>query len=486
MNMQKNIFSLALGLALLLAVTSCSKFLEVTPKSVASEQAFYKTRQDAIVATNACYNTLIDMYRGPLWLFTEVQADDAGDPDVAIDNLTYDATNSTVDDLWRLHYQGIARCNTLLERIGGISMDAELKKRLQLEARYLRAYYYFNLVRFFGDVPLSVTEVRNIESSLPGRVPATEVYTQIIADLTAAQELPVTYAASDVGRITRGAAKALLVKVYLTQRNWPLAAAKAREIIESGSYRLLPNYADNFLVTNRNSAESIFEIQFARGGQTGTGSPVVSYFFEQFAPGGSADIVTGIVGSNGQGRLVPTNDLVTAYEPGDLRRPGSLRTFYVRTTGNRSDTVRVNFTTKYLDPQATAGGASGQGSENGWRVIRYTDVLLMYAEALNEQGGGNAVAFEVVNQVRRRARGSNASVLPDLRDLNQVALREAIARERRVELAFEGHRWFDLIRTGRVIPVMSQTKTIQERNLLLPIPQRERDLNVNLRQNQGY
>jgi starch-binding outer membrane protein, SusD/RagB family len=487
-------FSISFTLVASLLLSACNNFLEVQPISVASEAAFYKTSQDAIVATNGCYNALIEIYRNTtgntsIWLFSEVMADDATDPELSVDNFTFDAASGNVETLWRLHYIGIARCNTLIGRIEGIPMEETLKTRLQLEARYLRAYYYFNLVRLYGDVPLILQEVKGQDIPFPTRTLANEVYQQIIADLTAAEALPVSYPASETGRATRGAAKALLAKVYLTQRNWQQAATKAREVMDLGVYQLLPNYADVFLAQNRNSAESIFEVQFGRGGQVGTGNPVTSFFFQQFAPQGSGAIVTGIANSNGEGRMIPTNEFVNAYEPNDPRREASVRTFYVRTTDNRRDTVRINYTIKYQDAQATAGGglASGNGSENGWRVIRYTDVLLMYAEALNELGDGNPQALDAVNQVRRRARGTSpATVLPDLIGLNQAALRDAIYKERRVELNFEGHRWFDLLRTERALDVMRQTKNIQPRNLLLPIPQRERDVNQNLSQNTGY
>ena len=472
-----------------LLMPACNSFLEVQPVSVASEAAFYKTSQDALVATNGCYNALLDIYRGSThWLFSEVMADDATDPDVAIDNFTFDATNGNVETFWRLHYVGIARCNTLIGRIENIPMDEALKTRLQLEARYLRAYYYFNLVQLYGDVPLTLQEVKGQDISFPARSPAIEVYRQIATDLTAAEGLPVSHPAPETGRATRGAAKALLAKVYLAQRNWQQAAAKAREVMDLAAYRLLSSYADVFAVQNRNSAESIFEVQFGRGGQVGTGNPVTGFFFQQFATAGSGDIVTGIAGSNGEGRMIPTSEFVNLFDTNDPRRDASVRTFYIRATGNRRDTVRINHTIKYQDPQATVGGggASGNGSENGWRVLRYADVLLMYAEALNELGGGNPLALEAVNQVRRRARGANpATVLPDLAGLSQADLREAIYKERRVELSFEGHRWFDLTRTGRTLDAL-KGKNIQPRNLLLPIPQRERDLNANLTQNTGY
>ncbi len=486
------IFFLCAGLSFLPA---CKDYLEVIPPSVASEQAFWKNRQDALVGLNGCYNPLIEIFRGTSggahWSFSEIMADDAGERSnsnlLSIDELTFDAFNGEVESLWRLHYLGIARCNTLIDRIAGIKMEDDIKTRFINEARFLRGYYYFNLVRWFGDLPLVLNEVNGGNITLSERASVSRIYEQIISDLTAAEALPVAYPTADIGRVTRGAAKAMLAKVYLTQKNWPQAVAKAKEIIDANTYRLMPSYADLFTVQNRNSAEAIFEVQFARGGQVGTGNPIVSFFYQQFAPAGSGTAVTGVANSDGEGRMLPTNAFFDAHETNDPRRSTNVRTAYVRTLSGRPDTVKVNFTAKYLDPSATAGGglSSGNGSENTWRVMRYADLLLLYAEALNEIGGGNAAAFDAVNQVRRRAKGTATDVLPDLQGLSQAELREAIYRERRVELAFEGHRWFDLVRTGRAAEAL-RSKNFQPRHLLLPVPQRERDLNANLTQNAGY
>lgn len=178
--------------------------------------------------------------------------------------------------------------------------------------------------------------------------------------------------------------------------------------------------------------------------------------------------------------------MISTYEINDPRLSVSLATSYTR-PGTPAQVININYILKTLDPTATAGGI-GQGSREGWRALRYADLLLMNAEALNEVSGGNLEAFTSINLVRKRARGNaSATVLPDLVGLNQAAFRAAIERERRVELAFENHRWTDLVRTGRVKDVMKALKpNFQDRNLLLPIPQREIIVNKLLKQNTGY
>ncbi|MDR6193313.1 RagB/SusD family nutrient uptake outer membrane protein [Siphonobacter sp. SORGH_AS_0500] len=488
--MKRSIFLLTLVLGPVL-FSSCDKYLQLEHRSVADEKSFYKTSQDAIVATNAAYNPLQEIHRSTqgIWLLAEVASDNTDDPDVSIDNLTLGTSHAAVLQAWQYHYLGIARCNTVLNRLPGISMDASLRNRLMLEAQFLRGLYYFNLVRLFGPVPLVTQETKDLEQTLPTNLPARasedEIYTQIIADFTAAEALPATYSSSDLGRATRGAAKAYLAKVYLTRKNWAQAAAKAKEVMDSQVYQLLPSYANVFAVTQKNSRESIFEVQYFIGAQSGTGNFLGHNLHELFAPAGSGSSVTGVTGSNGVGRNIPSDELVEAYEAGDPRKEASLKTSYINASGN---VVNVNYTLKYLDPSATGGtqGGSGVGSSNSVRVYRYADLLLVYAEALNEQQGGSQEALEALNSVRRRARSGQSGILPDWTGLSQAALREAIDRERRVELAFENHRWFDLVRTGKAKAVLVQTKNIQIRNTLYPIPERERTINPKLTQNDGY
>lgn len=466
----------------IISFASCKKFLDITPKSVASEKAFYKTKQDAVVAVNGAYNPLLALHQEVMWPLGEAMSDNTDDLNIAIDNFTYDAFDPTIERYWQLNYLGIARCNTVMEKIVGLGEGDPLIQRLLQEVHFLRGFYYFNLVRVFGGLPLVTKEVNSLNAAKPDRSSAAETWLLIENDLQEAEALPLSHENADKGRATKGAAKALLAKVYLTQKKWQQAASKAKEVMDLGTYQLLPDYANNFKPSQENNMESLFEVQYVIGGQTATGNFLGNNFFELFAPVGSGSLVTGVANSSPQGRNTPTADLVNAYESGDQRKDFSLRTSYTR-PGTPPEIIQVNYITKHLDPSATAGSL-GAGSGNNWRVLRYAEVLLIYAEALNELSAGNPLAYDAINRVRRRAGGTTP--LPDLNGLDQSTFRMAVWKERRLELAFENDRWFDLLRTGQALTIMKATKNIQPRNLLFPIPQRERVLNEKLSQNEGY
>ncbi len=382
-------------------------------------------------------------------------------------------TNPFLATRWADGYRGIYRTNAILDRIGAVQMDETLKKRIGAEAKFLRALMYFNLVRVFGDVPLVLKEIADpAEGYDYGRAPVSEVYTQIIKDLSESEgSLPDRYTGVDVGRITKGAAKALLGKVYLTRKQYNEAATKLKEVIDGGVYDLLPNYADIFKAANKNHKESIFDIQYKKG-SIGEGSS----FANTFAPENSGNSV---IQFGGGGNNQPTADLVNAYEKGDLRFNASMATGYTNAAGVR---VEYNYIKKYADAPTVVND-----SEDNFPVLRFADVLLMYAEALNETAKP-AEALPLLNRVRKRAG------LPDLTSLTQAEMRIALEQERRVELAFEGHRWFDLVRTGRAISVLTPKAAsigikanLTENNLIFAIPQSQIDINPSkIKQNTGY
>lgn len=308
-----------------------------------------------------------------------------------------------------------------------------------------------------------------------GREAAGNVYEQIVSDLKeAGAVLPEQIAGAEIGRATRGAATALLGKVYLTRAQWDLAAQTLKALIEMGTYQLLPNYVNLFGAANENSRESIFEVQFKKG-SSGEGSP----YTNQFAPIGSGTAVTGL--GNPLGQNIPTDAIAAAYEAGDLRKNASMQSTYTL-NGN---TVTHNYVAKYLGQPA-----ANLDSDNNWIVLRYADVLLMYAEALNELGFEvNGEAFLYLNQVRNRAglapKTSN-NPDPSLQIASQASFRLAIERERRVELAFEGHRWFDLVRTNRALAVLAPLG-MKAHHVLLPVPNSQIEINPGVvTQNPGY
>lgn len=485
----KNIKAILAAGVILLSASGCSKdFLDRAPISQMNGNNFYKTADDMKNALAAAYGGLQygGLYYSSMHIIGDLRSDNteitdpaAGTDMVMVDNFQNLATTSISSTTWAGHYQAIQSANIVIEKIQAIAMDANLKARYTAEAKFLRGLMYFNLVRIFGDVPLVVKVINNPQEGYEyGRNPSTEVYTQIISDLTDAENsLPYEFTGADIGRATKGAAQALLGKVYLTQKRWDVAATQLKKVIDNvalNKYQLLPTYAGVFGIANENNRESIFEVQFKKG-SAGEGSP----FTNQFAPIGSGTAVVTV--GNPLGQNIPTANMNNAYEAGDVRKAVSMRNSYVL----GANTVQHNYIVKY-----TGIPAAYLDSDNNWIVLRYADVLLMYAEALNEQGYvADGPAFTYLNQIRGRAglgsKTSNNTNLA-LRVADQAAFRLAIEQERRVELAFEGHRWFDLVRTGRAATVMAG-KGMQSHHVLFPIPQSQIDINPSkIKQNLGY
>lgn len=463
-------------------ISSCN-VLDQIPESNFTPANFYRNADDAKAAVSSVYDLLNtqDMYNQVMWIIQDQATDDAewgggrataNQPKNDLDRYTFTPATTTFQAVWSTTYRGINRANAVLERVPEIAMEADLKERLLAEARFMRGFYYFTLVRLFGDVPLILNETTSLVDLNVSRTSTEEVYTQIIRDFTEAEAvLPLSYTAADRGRATKGAATAFLAKVHLTRQDWSNAAQKAREVIDSGMYDFWEKFEDAFLIANKNGKEAVFEVQ-ALGGGLGEGSFMQGYMRPNF------DRVNNI---GGFGDDPVTRNLYEAYPPGDKRRDITIRLYSATSTPAAPASIEFPaYVYKYLDPTATA---NGDGSNN-YPVIRYADVVLMYAEALNELGGGNPEAFEWVNKIRRRAG------LPDLsQSLSKAEFRDAVLLERRLELAFEGHRWYDLVRTRRLISAMQAQNPsilVNEWNYLYPIPQRELDTNPSLTQNPEY
>ncbi len=481
--MKATFFYTALSLSIVLG--SCqNSFIDLQPISAGTTDNFYRTAEDFRIALNGAYGSLqMGGVFGNSYVFGEVASDNTVPPASGsvtdqdeFDRFYIRTTNPFINGRWNDSYNAIARYNTILDKIDAVSMDASLKNRYIAEVKFLRALVYFNLVRTFGDVPVVIKSMNTPDEGYSyGRSPQTEVYAQIEKDLTEAEAvLPVSYAAAETGRATQGAAKALLGKVYLTQRKFAPAVAKLKEVIDLNVYDLLPSYAEVFRVGNKNHKESVFDVQYKSGG-VGEGNP----WPNDFAPENSGNIV---IAFGGSGNNQPSADLIAAYETGDVRKDFSLSTSYVNASGQ---TIPVNYVKKYYDVPATRGD-----NGNNIPIIRYADVVLMYAEALNEVSY-QPEALTYLNRIRTRA-GLKAKTAAEV--ATQAAFRLAVEQERRVELAFEGHRWFDLVRTGRAIPVMNSKKdqirlvnTLTENNLVFPIPQAQIDINKDkIKQNPGY
>ncbi|HEX9959235.1 MAG TPA: RagB/SusD family nutrient uptake outer membrane protein [Fibrella sp.] len=466
-------------------LSACSNFLSVVPETERTVANFYKTAADfntAVVGTYATFKHtgLYGNGGGALIWLGEVSTDntDYGYPrtpstviNFEIEELNYSLSNTLFRDAWLGHYQGIGRANGILDRIGSANFDATLKGQYEGEARFLRAMLYFNLVRLFGDVQLVTSEINDPYGTAKiTRSPAADVYALIVSDLIAAEEkLPATITVANAGRASKWAAKSLLGKVYLTQKQYDKAAAKLKEVIDANVHSLMPNYTDVFAASTSFAAnkEVILSVQY-KGGQIGQGGS----FYSLWTPFGALSPDFGVTGGPGDGVNRPTADLIAAYEPGDVRKTVSIATSY-------KDAQGKVFNEPYPVKFRQTGIIRGE-SDVDYPLLRYADMLLMYGESLNEQGQ-TATALPFLNQVRKRAG------LADSKATTQADFRLALEQERRVELAFESQRWFDLVRTGRFVPMMtSKGYAAKPFQMLYPIPQREMDLNKNLTQNTGY
>ena len=486
MKLKYNLIAIAL---LGFSFSSCSDFLEQNPQTDLSENDFYKTADDILSAVNGVYSSLQegDIY-GNWYVFGEIPSDNTRNQlSVSVttqnefDQFYIDTQNSMIANFWKAAYKVINRTNTVLGRIDGIEINTELANRYKLECKFIRALMYFNLVRVYGDVPLVLKEISISESYDILREPKENVYNQIIADLKEAQDLPVSYSTAEDGRATQGAAKALLANVYMTLHKYAEAETILAEIINSGQYSLLENtpgslnidgYKNVFSPVNHNSKEGIFEIQFLKGGY-GEGSN----YANNFAPENSGTNVVAVGGTGGNN--IPEMDIYNAYEEGDLRRDFSMSLGYYDNRKN-NEWVESRYVCKFMDVPYQNNDAS-----NNYPVIRYADVILMYAEALN-QNGKTAEACKYLNMTRRRGFGYQTTETSpvDLQTTDKAQFALMVEQERRVELAFENHRWFDLIRTGRAVEVMkSKGFSLNETNLICPIPQKQIDVNPKLTQN---
>ncbi len=479
---------------------SCSKdFLDKAPIVGITEENFYRTEQDAIAAVNAAYATL-QFQLSPAghfrWFWGDIMSDDAikggsGDNDVndllQLETFKGNANTDLLESEWGANYEGIYRANVVLEKVPPIVMNENLKARILGEAKFIRAWNFYNLVIMFGDVPLADRVLAPSEYNMP-RTSASLVWDLIEKDLTEAAAVlwrRSEYPSADLGRITKGAAQALLVKTYLWREKWSEARMTAEAIIQSGEYNLVADYADIFPLYGENNIESIFEIQYmnASGGNWGKNNANEGTFTNVFtrARGQFA----------GYGFNIPTQDFVdeffkegfedprlksTVFRVGD--EMGDRGTFTIEATGGLP---HLYYPKKYFSNKsedATLGDPNPNGGSND-RVIRYADVLLMHAEASFFTGDETA-SRNSLNQVRARVSIPSVSA-------SGPALLDAIYRERRIELGLEAHRFFDLVRTGRAAQVLGPLGFVSGVHELFPIPQSQiQATNGALSQNPGY
>ncbi|TRZ73202.1 MAG: RagB/SusD family nutrient uptake outer membrane protein [Bacteroidetes bacterium] len=471
---------------ILMVSPGCKKFLQKDLQGELTQQSFPKTASDALLATNASYEILRDWYyNSGGYPILDIMSDDArkgSNPDDQLnyvgpyDNFTFSPTQDGLDRWWNTLYIGVKRTNVVIQFVPGIQMDDALRTRYVAEAMFIRGLLYFDFVRAWGGVPL-VTSV-NPPQHLT-RASKEEIYARIIADLQfAADHLPLRneYTASDKGRATKEAAQALLARVYLFMHDYINAEKYALDVINSNQYGLEPVYADANGVKGNNGIESILEVGAIQVENTESG-------------GAQYGNVQGVRGTpnRGWGFNRPSVDLRNSFEAGDNRYKGT-----VIDLGDTLDGVIILGDGPTPDVTKDAQGniieiecynrkvwVPGENVTTQWgfhrRLIRYADVLLMAAEALNENGKP-AEALTYLNMVRARARQGNNTILPDITTTNQSELKDIIFNERRHELAMEGWRFWDLIRTGRAAQVLGPLGFITGKHELLPVPQSEIDI----------
>jgi len=493
----KTIHSIYIGVLGLgfVAISACKKFLDVEPQGQLTEVNFFKTSNDALLGTNAIYNVLRNaFYNEGLYPILDIMSDDTrkgsnvSDQQGILnpfDNFTFNVTAEPQANWYNTLYLGIRRANVVIEKVPEIQMDGLLKNRLLGEAKFLRALFYLDLVRAFGPVP-KITFINP-----PTKIPrdSTIYRSVILPDLEfAIANLPSTYPLTDAGRATKGAAYALRARAALFFHDFPLAASSATEVIKGNLYGLEDNFSKAFSPDGNYGKESVFEV-----GSIGIDNAT--------AGGNEFGNTQGVRGSpnRGWGFNRPTLNLMAEFEPGDSRKDKSiifvnevLDGIIILGDGSTPDSTKDRTTGELIEIETynQKVWANGNATLPSWgihrKLIRYADVLLMAAEALNETGNSSD-AITYLNVVRNRARNGIPDVLPDVQTADQSVLRNAIYHERRVELAMESQRFFDLIRTGRAVSVLGPLGFKANKNERLPIPQVEIDITEGaINQNPGW
>lgn len=465
-------------------LVGCEDFLELNPQGQLTQEAFPVNQADALLATNAAYSALRGWnYHSGGFPILDIMSDDAhkgSNPNDALntvgpyDNFTHTPTQDGLDRWWASLYQGIKRANVVIEKVPEIEMDNDLRNRYIGEARFLRGLYYFDLARAWGGVPLVTSTVAPLKLPRASREEVNDLIEQDL--LFAVSHLPEksAYSANDLGRASKGAAKAFLARFYLYKGDFPNAEKYALEVIQSNEYDLEANFEDANGKNGEHGVESVFEI----GAMEIEGNVGNQYANTQGVRG---------TPNRGWGFNRPSLNLRYAFEENDPRLKLTIidvndvidgililgdGTTPNETFDEQGNLIEVEcYNRKVWIPGTSTNTQFGHNR----RLIRFSDVLLMAAEALNENNKpGEALVH--LNRVRERARHGNNEILPDVTTTNKDELRDLILFERRVELAMEGHRFWDLVRTGKAPQLLGSLGFLQGQHEVLPIPQNEIDI----------
>lgn len=493
--------TIATLLMLILFTASCSKELAITPETFVSPEDLYKDEQGAVAGVTGIYRKMMDLCNGDYYFMGIVGTDEGKTTSfvptwggywqhydgINSYNSLLSAQNQLIQGTWNTLYKGVVNANTAIRFIPRSTASQQSKDRLVGEAKFFRAVFYFKLVQFWGGVPLPTEVVDPVADANGGKPRSSEeeVYKLIIQDLQFAVQHLQEKGIAGTGRVNKEAAQTLLGKVYLTRKDYANAKSTLQPLMTAANVGLLDKYADLFVEEKENNKESLFEVQYSNenGNTNGQANTLGGWHISNTKPGGGGHVV------------IPTNYYSNSFENGDERKDASIRYRFYDANGNEVDySWWADVGKPHLKKFDITEGKSINGglSSRNLYYLRYADAVLMYAEALNELNEtGNALTF--LNKIRTRAKLSNWETVLG-HNPGQQEMRDELLKERMRELGFEGWRWCDLKRTGKLV---DQTKAynpdatpyMSQKNLLFPISAKEFELNRSLKpgdQNTGF
>jgi hypothetical protein len=472
-----------------LAMGSCKKSLQEKPYSILTNANFYQNATDAQSALNGVFSQLQPQayYQRTVYIIGELSADGMiplltqNQERIDMYKIQYTSSNIEINNWYTNSYKLISRANDVIANVPAITMDAPTKNNILGNAMFLRAMAYFDLVRSFGDVPLLTVPVTSATDPnlFPGRTASNKIYDQVITDLKFAETNCYTedkIAAANKGEVSSGAASAMLARVYLQRASTTFAAsddntnalAECNKVINANTYKLMPVYSDVFNWDEKyfpTQTEDIFSVQFGLN-NTSTTQNITIRMFSPASLGGSGSFVANPYLMN------------NVYDKNDVRKAWNVQ-------NNVAGVPTTPYIYKYRDAQWVKGS---NNSRMNWIVLRYADVLMMQSEAMNNLNASDPNKFNGLNQVRTRAGLQPSQMLSLANTPTSEAFVDTLVRDRLRELCIEGHRRWDLIRLGKLKSVEQSVNgfTVNDNQLLLPLPQTEIDANKNLKQNPGY